>query len=163
MISLIPLSDTPRCRLAAALALLPRERFRLCRPGEGPFFPGETIVVLSDLLEQTPAAVPGLPPGCPAIFSGQNQAAAQFAGQEGLAPLDCGLSLRDTLTLSSVTETSAMISLQRPVTRLDGLTAEPGDLPLTLTRPWEPFPLLCCAGVLLLAGGGAALGEAAIF
>lgn len=163
MISLILLSNPPRCPLVAALALLPKERFHLSLPSQGPFLPGKTIVVLSDLLEQPPPAVPGLPPGCPAIFSGQNQAAAQFASREGLAPLDCGLSLRDTLTLSSVTETSAMVSLQRPVIRLDGLTSEPGDLPLTLTRPWEPFPLLCCAGALLLAGGAAALGEAAIF
>lgn len=159
MITLIPLDDPPRRRLEEALRCLPRERFRLGGP------PGEegTVVILSDLLERVPEIPPGLPPGCPAILSGQNQAAVRFAGETGLAPLDCGLSLRDTLTLSSRTESSAMVSLQRPIVRLDGVAAEPVDLPLALTRPWEPYHLLCCAGVLLLAGGAAALGEKGIF
>ncbi len=159
MITLIPLEEPPRRCLGEALRRLPRERFRTGgAPGEG-----GTIVVLSDLLERVPEAPLGLPPGCPAILSGQNQAAAWFAGAAGLTPLDCGLSLRDTLTLSSLTEGSAMVSLQRPIVRLDGGTVEPVDLPLTLTRAWEPYHLLCCAGALLLAGGVGALGEKGIF
>ena len=159
MIVLVPLADSPRCLLREALRRLPREKYQIAGP------PGEegTIVVLSELLERSPLPPPGLSPGCPAIFSGQNQAAAQFAGEAGLVPLDCGLSLRDTLTLSSLTESSAMVSLQRPVARLDGAMVEPVDLPLVLTRPWEPFHLLCCAGVLLLSGGVPALGEAGVF
>lgn len=159
MITLIPLDAPPGRRLEESLRRLPRERFRIGGP------PGEegTVVVLGDLLEQVPETPPGLLPGCPAILSGQNRAAAQFAGAAGLIPLDCGLSLRDTLTLSSLTESSAMVSLQRPIVRLDGGAVEPVDLPLALTRPWEPFHLLCCAGALLLAGGAAALGEKGIF
>lgn len=164
MISLLLIADSSRDRLGESLGLLPGEQFRLHLPGEGePLPPGRTIAVLSDLLEQTPEPVPGLLPGSPALFSGQNEASARFVGREGLLPVDCGLSLRDTLTLSSVTETSAVISLQRPVERLDGGMVEPVELPLALTRRWMPFPLLCCCGALLLAGGAKALEETGIF
>ena len=85
MIVLVPLADSPRCHLREALRRLPREKYQIAGP------PGEegTIVVLSELLERSPLPPPGLSPGCPAIFSGQNQAAAQFAGEAGLVPLDC--------------------------------------------------------------------------
>ncbi len=159
MITLIPLADSPRCRLKEALGRLPRERFCL---GSAAGREG-TILAISDLLEGEPVLPTGAVPGIPAVFSGQNQAAARFIGKSGLVPLDCGLSLRDTLTLSSLTEGSAMVSLQRPIVGLDGRMVEPVDLPLTLTRSWEPFHLLCCAGVLLLAGGTPALDAAKIF
>lgn len=162
VIAVLLLSDVPRCRLAEALELLPRERFSLPAVGSGPLPPDRTVVVLSDRLTTMPKTG-NLPPRCPAILSGQCQAAAQFAQQTELLPLDCGLSLRDTLTLSSSTESSAVVSLQRPVVRLDGSPVEPVEVPLTLTRRWEPYPLLCCAGVLLLAGGPAALLEATFF
>lgn len=156
MITVVLFSDSPRCRLAEALELLPGGRFVLSFGAAGPFRPGETIAVLSDLLTAPPEDVP-LPPRCPAILPSQNQAAVEYARETGLLPLDCGLSLRDTLTLSSRTDTSVMISLQRPVARLDGTLLEPVDIPLPLTRKWAPYSLLCCAGVLLLTGGPSAL------
>ncbi len=164
VVLLLLFAGPPRCRLEDSLRRLPREEFRLCVPGGGePLPPGSTIAVLSDLLESPPDSVPELPKGCPAILSGQNEAAALFARREGLLPVDCGLSIRDSLTLSSVTETSAVISLQRPVARLDGSLVEPVEFPLTLTRRWTPYHLLCCGGALLLAGGAPALERADIF
>jgi hypothetical protein len=160
VVFIVLLSDSPRCRLGEALEDLPPGQYRFCPPGPGqgiPYPPGRTVAVLSDQMAEPPLAPPRLPAGCPIIFSGQNLAAAQFARSSGLTPLDCGLSLRDTLTLSSLTSRSAVISLQRPVARLDGALAEPGDIPLPLSREWAPFPLLCRAGVLLLSGGTAAL------
>lgn len=162
VIVLLLLSDSPRGRLARALELLPRDRFLLADNGPGPLPPGRTVVVLDDRLASLPGRV-DIPARCPAILSGQCQAAVQYAQRAGLLPLDCGLSLRDTLTLSSSTESSAVVSLQRPVARLDGEMVEPVEVPLALTRRWEPFPLLCCAGALLLAGGPAALLEARSF
>lgn len=163
VISLLLLPAFPSCRLGEALGLLSGAGFRLCFPGDGPFCPGETIVVLSDLAEEPFGEIPGLPAGTPALFSAQSGASARFVRREGLLPVDCGLSLRDTLTLSSVTESSAMISLQRPLERLDGGMVEPVEIPLTLTRRWSPFHLLCCGGALLLAGGAGALEQAGIF
>lgn len=162
MITVVLLSDSPRCHLAQALELLPGGRFVLSFGAAGPFREGETIAVLSDLLAAPPEKVP-LPPRCPAILPSVNQAAVEFARRHGLLPLDCGLSLRDTLTLSSRTDSSVMIALQRPVARLDGTVLDPVEVPLSLTRKWVPYPLLCCAGVLLLAGGPSALLEEGLF
>lgn len=162
MITVVLLSDSPRCHLAQALEMLPGGRFVLSFGAAGPFRPGETIAVLSDLLAAPPEKVP-LPPRCPAILSGENQAAVEFARRRELLPLDCGLSLRDTLTLSSRTDSSVMISLQRPVARLDGTVLDPVEIPLSLTQKWTPYPLLCCAGVLLLADGPSALLETGVF
>ena len=149
MFSLLFFAGPPQCRLEESLRRLPPERFCLLAPGDGPLFP-QSIEL-------------DLPQGCPAILSGQNEAAALFARREGLVPVDCGLSLRDTLTLSSVTETSAVISLQRPVARLDGSLVEPVEFPLRLGKRWSPYHLLCCGGALLLAGGPKALEESDIF
>lgn len=162
MITVVLLSDSPRCRLAQALELLPGGRFVLSFGAAGPFRPGETIAVLSDLLAAPPENIP-LPPRCPAVLPSVNQPAVEFARRQGLLPLDCGLSLRDTLTLSSRTSGSVMIALQRPVKRLDGTVLDPVEIPLSLTRKWAPYPLLCCAGVLLLADGPSALMEKGIF
>ena len=139
MFSLLFFAGPPQCRLEESLRRLPPERFCLLAPGDGPLFPQSTIAVFSDLLEHPPKAV------------------------LGLVPVDCGLSLRDTLTLSSVTETSAVISLQRPVARLDGSLVEPVEFPLRLGKRWSPYHLLCCGGALLLAGGPKALEESDIF
>lgn len=162
MITVVLLSDSPRCHLAQALELLPGGRFVLSFGAAGPFRPGETVAVLSDLLADPPERV-SLPPGCPAVLPSENQAAVEFARRQGLLPLDCGLSLRDTLTLSSRTDSSVMIALQRPVKRLDGTVLDPVEIPLSLTRRWAPYPLLCRAGVLLLADGPSALLERGIF
>jgi len=162
VIVVVLLSDSPRCRLAEALELLPGGKFVLSFGAAGPFRQGETIAVLSDLLTAPPEGI-ALPPQCPAILPSRNQAAVQYAQESGLLPLDCGLSLRDTLTLSSRTDTSGVISLQRPVARLDGTMLDPVEVPLTFTRKWAPYPLLCCAGVLLLSCGPSALLEAEWF
>lgn len=162
MITVVLLSDSSRCHLAQALELLPGGRFVLSFGAAGPFRAGETIAVLSDLLAAPPEDVQ-LPAGCPAILSGENQAAVEFTRRWDLLPLDCGLSLRDTLTLSSRTSSSVVIALQRPVKRLDGTVLEPVEIPISLTQKWAPYPLLCCAGVLLLSDGPSALLESGLF
>lgn len=162
MITVVLLSDSPRCHLAQALELLPGGKFVLSFGAAGPFRAGETIAVLSDLLTAPPEEI-SLPPRCPAILPSENQAAVEFAQRRGLLPLDCGLSLRDTLTLSSRTDSSVMIALQRPVKRLDGTVMDPVEVPISLTQKWAPYPLLCCAGVLLLAAGPSALQETGLF
>ena len=154
VVSIVVLSGRPHCRLADALGVLPPEHFciRGASRGEEGFPRGRAVVVLDEGLLGGLGGGVALPEGCPVILSGQDAAAVQFARERRLLPLDCGLSLRDTLTLSSFTESSAVVSLQRPVVRLDGTLLEPVELPLTLSRRWESYPLLCCAGVLLVSG-----------
>lgn len=86
------------------------------------------------------------------IFPAQNTACAALAASLGIAGLDCGLSLRDTLTLSSRTDSRAVVSLQRPIENLSGRRVEPCELPLCAPRDISPHALLCCAGVCILTG-----------
>lgn len=160
--TVVLLSDAPGSRLGEALELLPGGRFVLSYGAAGELRGGETVAVLDDRLTSPPKGV-ALPEGCPAILPSRNRAAVGYARGAGLVPLDCGLSLRDTLTLSSRTDSSVVISLQRSVARLDGGVVDPVEVPLKLCRKWAPYPLLCCAGVLLLTGGAADLLGAGFF
>ena len=69
-----------------------------------------------------------------------------------LPALTCGLSHRDSFTLSSLTCDSAVISMQRPLHSFDGSITEPFELPVALARPVEPFTLLAAAAICCLLG-----------
>lgn len=109
-----------------------------------------TIAVLGCDLTRCPQLV--LPAGTRLLLSGQNPVHTQFAGQSRLTPLDCGLSLRDSLTLSSHTDSEAVVTLQRTVEDLWGRTVEPRDLPLTLEEERAAQLLLYFGGICLLTG-----------
>ena len=109
-----------------------------------------TVAVLGPDLDHCPTLE--LPAGTRVLLSTQNPHAADFAGRSGLPLLDCGLSLRDTLTLSSHTRLESVITLQRSVEDLWGRGVDPVDLPLTLDRELPSHLLLYFAGICLLAG-----------
>ena len=79
-------------------------------------------------------------------------AAAETAARCGCRVLDYGFSLRDTLTLSSVSEGEAAAALLRPMQRLDGTELEPQEWTLPLPAALPPEWLLCRLAILLCAG-----------
>ena len=79
-------------------------------------------------------------------------AAAEPAARCGCRVLDYGFSLRDTLTLSSVSEGEAAAALLRPMQRLDGTELEPQEWTLPLPAALPPEWLLCRLAILLCAG-----------
>ncbi len=93
-------------------------------------------------------------------FSGQrycilNSAIAddiETAKKSGGEVISCGLSLRDTVTFSSFTDDRCVISIQRPITRFDGKTVEPFELPLSVADGDDRYGILC-ANLLLILGG----------
>ncbi len=74
--------------------------------------------------------------------------------------ISCGLSSADTLSLSSIREHSALLTLRRSLFRLDGRLLEMQEIPVTFRRVMEPEPeaLLLAASACLLLGGGDAQG-----
>lgn len=66
--------------------------------------------------------------------------------------ITCGLSRRDTLTFSSLTEDGCVISLQRNITRFNGKTAEPMDFPCQYTKNDNPYAVLSAHLILILLG-----------
>lgn len=72
----------------------------------------------------------------------------------------CGLGPGNTLTLSSIREDGAMLSLERELRTLGGRLLEMQEIPVTLERAAEPEPeaLLAAAGAMLLLGADTAQG-----
>lgn len=103
-------------------------------------------------------------PGC--IPAGLNAVAVVDSGNPSLMELvsatklpaiTCGLSPRDTLTLTSFGEDSAVLGLQRSVTCFDGAVAEPQEIPLKLGGPIDSYTLMASSSVFILSGNIARL------
>lgn len=97
---------------------------------------------------------PTLPENTIVLFNSRYpQLALLLKGRE-LQALSCGLQTTDTLTLSSCTQESAVISLQRTLTTFSGETVEPGEFPVKLSGPTDPFAILSVAATYLLGDRG---------
>lgn len=71
----------------------------------------------------------------------------------GLFPLTCGLSLRSTITASSITDESFTYCLQRSIYTLDGTELSPQEFNVFWSqKPIEIFPYLALVTILLLCG-----------
>lgn len=70
----------------------------------------------------------------------------------GLPTLTCGLRSRDTITLSSIAEESAVVDLRRSINCLDGSIAEAQEFPLLHPAPINHFLLMSAAAALILCG-----------
>ena len=70
--------------------------------------------------------------------------------------VSCGLGMSDALTLSSIREGRAMLSLSRELYTLSGDILEPQDIPVTLSPAPTPEPeaLAAAAGAMLILGAG---------
>lgn len=70
--------------------------------------------------------------------------------------VSCGLGSSDALTLSSIREGRAMLSLNRELYTLSGEILEPQDIPVTLSAAPSPEPetLAAAAGAMLILGAG---------
>lgn len=93
-----------------------------------------------------------LPGGFLPVFEAHNTQAAAALGGTGLNAVVCGTSSKDTLSLASITDTDATISLQRSIRSMSGEILEPYDIPIHLGRSSSPYPVLATCAVFLLAG-----------
>ncbi len=64
----------------------------------------------------------------------------------------CGAGAKNTVTLSSLSEGSASISVQNTVKLLDGKELEPCEFRVKLSSRFEGIPLLFACAVLILTG-----------
>ena len=63
-----------------------------------------------------------------------------------------GMNGKNTVTLSSVGGSAALVSLQRTVTDIYGHDREPAEFRIRLTHSRSPFAVAAAAAVLLLLG-----------
>ena len=71
----------------------------------------------------------------------------------GLCPLTCGLSLRSTVTASSINDDSFTYCLQRSIYALNGQELPPQEFNVFWSKkPTEIYPYLALVTLLLLCG-----------
>lgn len=90
--------------------------------------------------------------GVISILETENETAARMLLHTGTTALTCGLTARDTLTLSSISDTDPVVSIQRAITTVDGHTLEPCEKRIVLHAPLSGYSLLSVCAVLLLTG-----------
>lgn len=101
----------------------------------------------------TPFAEPvELPHGIPAVFSSRCEKAAEQLMGAPVIPVACGTSSKDTLSVASLAEGSACVSLLRSLCTLTGEILEPKDISVTLRREMGTYSLLAACAVCLLCG-----------
>jgi len=94
---------------------------------------------------------PDIPNGFVAVTESSNHEALELLSKSETKTITCGMAAADTVTLSSVKEDSAVISLQRHIKTLTGKVLEPGDFPVKLFNKVAEYPLAAAAAVLLLS------------
>ena len=75
-----------------------------------------------------------LPNNTIAIVNAENTSVLKQLCNACLRTIPCGLSAHDTLTLTSSTEDSLVVSLQRSLTTFEGATVDPMEIPIPMER-----------------------------
>ena len=97
-------------------------------------------------------SVPDLSDGIITVMDAEHKKAIRLLGGMANTAVCCGMSGRDTLTLSSLREDGAMVCLQRDLTSLTGEVIEPCDIPVKTAARYSERHILFTAAVLLACG-----------
>lgn len=113
------------------------------------------IVILSDTLTEQPWC--RLPADAVVVCDSGCATAAEYAARCGCRALHCGLSNSDTLSLSSIKEKSAVISLRGAVADIFGCDVLPFELPAALAGRVKPYSVLAASAAAILSGRAGAI------
>jgi hypothetical protein len=69
-----------------------------------------------------------------------------------LPAITCGLLNRDTISLSSISDSSAVLDIRREIRSLDDSIAEPQEIPIRLGKPSDNFALMAACAIIILSG-----------
>lgn len=92
------------------------------------------------------------PIGTVGICEDRNKKALQLFHDSLIPVISCGMSAKNTVTLSSLNSNSLLASLQRTVTDCRGNSLYPEEFKIKLTDSYTPFAVMASAAVLLLNG-----------
>lgn len=87
-----------------------------------------------------------------AVVDSCNKELLQLVSGTNLPAITCGLSPKDTITLSSINDDSAVIDVQRSIICFDGSVVEPQEIPVTLNSPIDNFTLMAAATIFIVCG-----------
>lgn len=109
-----------------------------------------TIIIFKDMVDINIEPVKGH--RAVAVLDSCNEKLIPLVASTGLPAVTCGLSARDTITLSSIGSESAVIDLQRSINCFNGSIAEPQEIPVYLGASVDSFALMAAASIYILSG-----------
>ena len=92
------------------------------------------------------------PDGIIGICEDNNTAALKAFKDSETPVISCGMSAKNTVTLSSFGDASLLASLQRTLTDFKGNEIDPAEFRIKLTKKYSPFAVMASAAVLLIIG-----------
>ncbi|MDO4743293.1 MAG: hypothetical protein Q4B04_04585 [bacterium] len=116
---------------------------------EDSILPDADIVVFCDCKVSQVDRIPAFSVG---VVSSQNTEVLELLRKSGTMAVVCGLSGRDTLTLSSRGQRSSVVALLRSVKTLSGRVIEPCEYPVSMGRNVKDYSLLAFCAVLIVCG-----------
>lgn len=113
------------CGAHAAQYAIGQARFLLCETSRLESIQAEQAILIFKSQQAISCGQLSLSDGVISILETENEAAARMLLHTGTTALTCGLTARDTLTLSSISDTAPVVTIQRAITTFDGHTLEP--------------------------------------
>jgi len=89
--------------------------------------------------------------GCTAIVSSENEYGVKFLAEQGIQTVTCGLSGKDTVTISSFTGERVMVSLQRELRSCSGKMLQPVEISVELGSIRDRYTIMSGIAAKLLA------------
>ena len=93
-----------------------------------------------------------LPDGFCCVLESDNHRAAALLQNSHFPVVTCGMGAKDTLSVASLDDGNAVLSLQRSVAALDGRILEPHDFRVSICTGTGPRQILAVSMTLLLSG-----------
>lgn len=85
------------------------------------------------------------------IVNSENKWAIEFIKENDIKTITCGLSLKDIVSVSSYTQESTVVALQRSICSLSGTKIEPAEIPITRSTNADLYSILVMNTILLLS------------
>ncbi len=91
-----------------------------------------------------------LPLGIIGICEDENRTALEISKNNGIATISCGLSSKNSVTLSSMGNEQLFACLQRSIQNQNGEIIDPCEIKIRLSKNYLPFSVMASTAILLL-------------
>ena len=106
------------------------------------------IIIVTDSIDNLKSQ--HLPEGVVGICSEDNLNARKFFKANNTPVITCGRGSKNTLTVSSISEESMLLSLQRNIEDIKGRQIEPCEIKVNILKNEDIFSVLAATAVLLM-------------
>ncbi len=92
------------------------------------------------------------PNGIIGICEDNNINALEVFKKSHIPVISCGMSAKNTITLSSLNSDTLLATLQRTVKNIKGDEIEPAEFKIKLKKSYSHFSVMACVAILLIKG-----------